>query len=204
MVSTPKAKVHILPFFIATGGEFIALYYWLIFFDAKRYALSTIVLWIGFLIERIAVIYWVKTHGVTPKVGSPQQSRLQALLHLLTITATEIVVWLAFFFVADRFGLLAAWVVLAIGEQLQHSWDLCLILGGKFSYYFFHGGLSLFITVVESTGGVALFYYCRHDQRWVGAGILLVALFIEHVVQAYIVLGEIKKLQQPQETPAQS
>ena len=48
-----------LPFVIATGGEFIGLFFWLQYWDAGSYILGAIVLWAGFITERIVVLGWV-------------------------------------------------------------------------------------------------------------------------------------------------
>ena len=52
-------KVNVLPFIVATLGEFTALYFWLWFFREEQYLLAVVILLAGFLAERIAVLYWV-------------------------------------------------------------------------------------------------------------------------------------------------
>ncbi|MEL6143309.1 MAG: hypothetical protein AAFU67_17030, partial [Bacteroidota bacterium] len=53
-------KTDILPFIIATLGEFVALYFWLYHLDLGQFYWANAILWIGFAIERTAVYLWIQ------------------------------------------------------------------------------------------------------------------------------------------------
>lgn len=53
-------KTDILPFVLATAGEFAALYFWLLFLDQGRWVLANVLLWAGFAVERTAVYLWIR------------------------------------------------------------------------------------------------------------------------------------------------
>ena len=185
-----------LPFIVATGSEFIGLYFWLYFLDQGgiNLLLATIMLSAGFLSERIAVLGWVKyfhtklqaqfgfTADGTAGSDIKQKSTAGALLHLFLICLSEITIWVAFVLVFDRWGWVPAFAVLMVGEQLQHSLDLALIARRPISVYI-PSGNALLITVLEGIGGIAWLWLLRHGQPQVGGAILLIGLSIEHVVQ---------------------
>jgi len=176
----PKRR---LPFIIATGGEFIALFFWFRFFNDGRYILATIVLFAGFLTERLAVLYWVKVNfGAQVGITGQHKTPLQRLVGLLAITVSEIFVWMAFFLAADHINLFVGGVILFIGEQLQHSWDLALLNGKRIADYLVHP-TAIVITVIEVSGGIALYHFYKSEQALLAGGIILVALAVEHVVQ---------------------
>ena len=188
-------KVNVLPFIIATFGEFTALFFWLWLFNDGYYLLAIAVLLAGFLAERLAVLYWVsQVFGAEIGITGSTKTPLQKAIGLLMITGSEIIVWSLWFF-ADRdlaapLGATAAFVIasliLIIGEQLQHSWDLALLNSKTIKDYFFHP-TAIFITVLECGGGILMLYFFKNDQRLIAAGIMLVALTIEHVVQGSLI-----------------
>lgn len=184
-----------LPFIVATGSEFLGLYFWLYFFDqgGAGYLLATFALSAGFLSERLAVLGWVKwfhqklemQYGFAADGKSGRdikQSMPSALLHLAFICLTEITIWVAFVLVYDRFGWVASFALLMIGEQLQHSLDLALIARRPISEYI-PSANALLITLLEGIGGIAWLWLVRHGQPQLGGAILLIGLSIEHVVQ---------------------
>ncbi len=91
-----------LPFVIATGGEFIGLFFWLAYWDAGSYLLATIVLWAGFITERVVVLCWVghfqgqmeaKYPGVSVDKSEKDfknKPKAQQLAHLGLICLSEI------------------------------------------------------------------------------------------------------------------
>lgn len=183
-----------LPFIVATGGEFLGLYFWLYLWDTGHPVLATLVLWAGFLTERIAVLGWVvyfhaKMAAKYPNQPPDQsasdiknQPKAQQLLHLLLICLSEISIWVAFVFVFERYGALAAFTVLLVGEQLEHSMELGLIAQRPISEYIPTWN-ALKITLLEAGGGIAWLWLARHQQPQVGGLIMLLGLTIEHVVQ---------------------
>ena len=208
-----------LPFIIATGSEFLGLYFWLYFFDqgGTGYLLATIALSAGFLSERLAVLGWVKyfhqklqaQYGFAADGTAGRdikQSLPSALLHLSFICLTEITIWVTFVLVYDRFGWVPAFAVLMIGEQLQHSLDLALIARRPISEYI-PSANALLITLLEGIGGISWLWLVRHGQPQVGGLILLIGLSIEHVVQGQRIKRDLASeyvaaQQQRQQAPA--
>ena len=185
-----------LPFLIATGGEFIALYFWLHFFDKQWFTTATIILWVGFLIERIAVLYWVKVNfGDNIGIAAKDKPWWKKLIGLLLICLSEITVWVTYVLVYDYFGILPAFAVIFIGEQLEHSLELGL-LAQKSMKTFIFSKQALMITLLEALGGIAWLYLVRHGQPQLGGAMMLLGLTIEHVVQGNAIkkkmLGEDK------------
>jgi hypothetical protein len=172
-----------LPFIIATGGEFVALYFWLHFFDQQEYLLATLTLWSGFLVERIAVLYWVKVNfGGNIGIAADHKPWWKKAIGLFLICLSEITVWVIFVYVYDRFGILPAFIVLFIGEQIEHSVELGLLAQRSWLKFVFSKSATM-ITLLEALGGIAWLYLVRHGQPQLGGAMILLGLTIEHVVQ---------------------
>ncbi len=204
-----------LPFFIATFGEWFALMGWLYFFDQtdflNKYVFSTIALWTGFMIERLTVVWWAKTNfGSGIGVTAAQIPAWKRFANLLLITLSEIIVWMLFVWIFDRFGtkpgdgtlqfqiagILAAVAILFVGEQLQHSYELHIMQQKPWGFYFWQAKTGL-ITFYETLGGFCWLYFNRLGKAggsflgmsgettlaWVGGLAMLAALGIEHVVE---------------------
>ncbi len=176
------ARAH-LPFVIATAGEFIALYFWLHYFDKQEYALATFILWLGFLVERVAVLYWVKVNfGSNIGIAADHKPWWKKAIGLFLICLSEITVWVIFVYVYDRFGIAPAFVVLFIGEQIEHSVELGLLAQSSWLKFIFSKSATM-ITLLEALGGIAWLYLVRHGQPQLGGAMILLGLTIEHVVQ---------------------
>ncbi len=177
---TLKAR---LPFVIATAGEFVALYFWLQLFEQSAYVSATLVLWAGFLVERIAVLYWVKVNfGGDIGIAADAKPWWQKLIGLLLICLGEITIWVGFVFAERYFGWPAAFAVLFVGEQIEHSVELGLL--SRTSWLeFVVSRQATAITVLETLGGVAWLYFVRQGQPQLGGLMLLIGLTIEHVIQ---------------------
>jgi hypothetical protein len=172
-----------LPFIVATGGEFVALYFWLYFWDRQAFVLATVLLWGGFLTERLAVLYWVKENfGGDRGIAADSKPWYEKLIGLGLICLSEISIWVIFVFVTDLFGYVAGAVVLFIGEQLEHSMELGLLAQKPMRSFIFTWSAT-FITVLEVAGGVAWLYLVRHGQPQLGGLCILAGLTVEHVVQ---------------------
>ena len=172
-----------LPFIIATGGEFIALYFWLYYFDLQHYALATLLLWTGFLVERVAVLYWVKVNfGDDVGIAAKKKPLWKKALGLFLICLSEITVWMLFVWTYDYIGFWPAFAVVFIGEQLEHSMELGLLSKTSMWKYVFSWDAT-FITVLEAFGGIFWLYLVRNGQPQLGGAMILLGLTIEHVVQ---------------------
>jgi hypothetical protein len=180
------------PFVVATGGEFVGLFFWLAYFDAGQYVLATIVLWAGFLTERYVVLNWTAAfrgllaaeYPDAPHYDSFQaMSPVQKLAKLLIITVTEISIWVTAVLVFDHVNWVAAFAILILGEQLQHSWELGLIASRPITDYI-PTWKALTITLLETVGGIIWIALVRHQQPQLGGLFILIGLSIEHVVQS--------------------
>jgi hypothetical protein len=180
------------PFVVATGGEFIGLYFWLAYFDANQYVMATIVLWAGFLTERVVVLKWTAAFRAELEAKYPNaphydsfqsMAPVQKLTKLLIITVTEISIWVTAVLVFDNYNWVAALAVLIAGEQLQHSWELGLIASRPIGDYIPTWN-ALKITLLETIGGIIWIGLVRHEQPQLGGLFLLIGLSIEHVVQS--------------------
>lgn len=181
---------------MATGGEFLGLYFWLAYFNAGQYVLATIVLWAGFLVERYVVLNWTaafrarlaEQYPTAPHYDSFQgMSTVQKLGKLMIITVTEITIWVTAVLVFEHVNWVASFAVLIAGEQLQHSWELGLIASRPITDYI-PTWKALTITLLESVGGILWIGLVYHEQPQLGGLFLLIGLSIEHVVQS----GKIK------------
>lgn len=192
-----KFKLTVLPFIIATAGEFMALFFWLKYFDqegAVSVAVATVILWVGFLIERITVVWWSHANFGAVKLPIPSTPKWIPLLWLLAITLSEIVVWTLFVLLYDRVNPVLAVAVLFLGEQAQHSYELHAMKSQSWSSQFFKLNTA-WITTLETVGGFAWLYCVRSKGEVLGmhldatmglvlgGAVLLLGLTLEHVVE---------------------
>jgi len=172
-----------LPGYIATGGEWIALYFWLIFFDQGSYLLATAVLWAGFLVERLSVWVWINfSFGDRLELPGDDKPGWEKLLGLFVICLSEILFWMIFVGVYDYFGMVPAFVVIFVGEQVQHSVELAVLADRNWKDFLFTRKAST-ITLFEALGGITWIYMARHGQPQIGGLLLLAGLTIEHKLQ---------------------
>ncbi|MGP0068416.1 MAG: peroxidase family protein [Isosphaeraceae bacterium] len=188
-------KVNVLPFMVATIGEFTALYFWLWFFWKEQYVIAVLILLAGFLAERLAVLYWVsQVFGAEVGITGSKKTPLQKVIGLLMITGSEVIVWSIWFFAARDLApsmgptasFLIASALLIVGEQLQHSWDLALLNAKRIRDYILNP-TTIFITALECGGGISMLYLFQQGLRWPAGIIMFVALAIEHVVQGSLI-----------------
>jgi len=212
-VNWQEFKIKKLPFYIATGGEFIALFCWLFFMERFSASggrwldaiLANVILWIGFMVERITVVWWAnKNFGDKVKLPVPKDPKWIFLLWMTAITVSEIIVWIAFreTYMCQTLVQYGAWVpvvlallILFVGEQLQHSYELHAMKGASWSSQFFKFNTAV-ITALETAGGAGFVFSFRNPQWFafagehqgavayaVGGAFMLLALGIEHVVE---------------------
>ena len=192
-----KFKLTVLPFFIATAGEFMALFFWLRYFDQKdtvSVIVATILLWTGFMIERITVVWWSHANFGPVKLPIPSTPKWIPAVWLLTITLSEIFVWSFFVLLYDYVNPVLAVAVLFLGEQGQHSYELHAMKAQTWSSQFFKLNTA-WITTLETVGGFAWLYCVRSKGEllgmhldestglWLGGAVLLLGLTVEHVVE---------------------
>jgi len=201
MPSLRQFRIGTLPFIVATGGEFIALYFWLFFWDRGSFLLASILLWLGFLTERVAVLYWVKENFGSRGIAADDKPWYAKLIGLGAICLSEISIWVVFVFVYDFVSPLAGFIVLFIGEQLEHSMELGLLAQKPMKSFIFTFSAT-FITVLEAVGGFLWLYGVRHGQPQLGGLALLVGLTIEHVVQGNAIKVKLQEQERAATAPA--
>lgn len=176
-------KSDILPFMIATVGEWIALYFWLDFIHQDSPIIANAFLWAGFIIERSAVLYWVRTvHNPASGIANVNYPFWQQALRIFGVTITEVLIWIIWLFLAGKFGHVAAGAALFVLMQLEHSWEMSLVKGTSIWSYI-GNTRTLIFTVAETLGGIGWLYYVLDGQHLIAGLILFIALSIEHVIQ---------------------
>jgi len=176
-------KLDVMPFIIATAGEFLALHYWLMFQDLDYLILANIILWAGFLTERIAVITWIqRVYRPKEGVASETTSVAKKAVRLVIVTLTEIVIWIVWLWLADEVDFWLAGAVLMVLMLAEHSMEMALLKKDDFWKYV--GNVrTIFFTVMEVAGGMGWLYLVREGEPVWGAIVLILGLSIEHVLQ---------------------
>lgn len=182
-MSETSFKLDIMPFVIATVGEFLALHYWLVFSDMNYFILANIILWAGFLTERFAVIGWIqRVYRPTVGIASKTTPAFFKAARLFVVTLTEIVIWIVWLWLADEVDFWLAGAVLMVLMLAEHSMEMALMKKDRFWKYV--GNLkTIFFTVMEVAGGMGWLYLVRQDEPVWGAIVLLLGLSVEHVLQ---------------------
>ncbi len=176
-------RTDILPFLIATIGEWVGLFYWLHFLDKDNFILANVILWGGFLVERIAVILWLRTvHRPAEGLASPSVSAGKVVVGIIAITLPEIAIWVIWLRLADGSGYLLAGVVLAILMLGEHSAELALVKRVS-PLSFVTKPATLFFTAMEVFPPLAWLYFVRNEQVVLGGAVLLIGLAIEHIIE---------------------
>ena len=164
-------------------GEWIALYYWLHFLDRDKLILANVILWIGFGIERTAVVLWLRTvHRPAEGLASPKTSPAVIVLSLIAITLPEVVIWVVWLSLAEGVGYLWAGLFLAVIMLAEHSVELGLVKKMN-PLSFVTDPATLFFTAMEVLGGIAWLYFVRQEQALLGGVLLFIGLSIEHIVE---------------------
>lgn len=184
-------RTDVLPFILATAGEFAALFFWLQYQDQGRFWLASGILWAGFLVERISVVTWIRAIYRRKEQVVVSTPILAAVFGLLAITLSEILIWVLWLALADgriALGLGAgtafavAAVVLMGLMQVEHSVEMGLLKRKSPRLYLLNPG-TIFFTFMEVAGAVAWLYFVRADRPLLGGLCLLIGLSIEHVLQ---------------------
>ena len=185
-------KTDILPFTIATLGEFGALYFWLYFLDQDRIILANIILWGGFGIERMAVYLWIRYIYRTKEGIVVPPSFFAVFFGLLFITLSEVLIWIVWLNFADGqfawadngflINTVTAGIILMILMWIEHSVEMGALRQKNPLIYFFKSN-TIFFTFMEVIGAVGWLYFVRTGSPILGAVCLLVGLSVEHIIQ---------------------
>lgn len=186
-------KTDVLPFIIATAGEFAALFFWLRFLDSGQFVLANVLLWAGFAVERLSVYLWIRYVYRSRKGRTVQQPLLLTVVALVMITLSEVLIWILWLALADgEIGAVAAaapatnmavaGVVLMVLMTLEHSVEMGALKQTS-PWGYVTSPSTLLFTLMEVVGAVGWLAFVRADRPVLGAVCLLVGLSIEHVLQ---------------------
>jgi hypothetical protein len=178
----------IVTFIVTTFGEFIAVYYWLLFFNEGHIALAITALLIGFIVERGAVVL----HFHLPAWVTDQKGKRSPILVILIfVTISEILTWIMMLQMSVHLSYIYGAVIFAILIHLIHSYEAKVILVGTMKASLLNPG-TITLSLVETFGAVGLVYFTAQQKPITGAGILLGSLLVEHTLQVVGLTAERK------------
>ena len=176
-------KKELLPFIIATIGEFIALHFWLTYLELGQFDLANILLWVGFGIECGSVAYWLKkVYRKNSGIISTQVPVWKQILGYTFITFTEIVIWVIWYKSIGPLGHVGAGILLYALMLLEHSGEMAAVKE-KSIWIYTKAFKTHFYTLMETLGAVGWMYFHSNDQPIIGIVCLIVGLSIEHIIQ---------------------
>ena len=176
-------KSDIVPFLIATFGEFTALFFWLRFQNNGQFWLAQAILWTGFIIERSAVILWLRyVNGKDDPTTIANGTPLKLAGAVITFTLVEIVIWTIWLNASNSLGALLGALALAAMIHSLHSLEMAVVKRTPLGAYFTNLN-TVFFSVMEISGGVLWLYFVRAGNEMAGAACLLAGLCVEHVIQ---------------------
>jgi hypothetical protein len=178
----------IITFIVTTFGEFIAVYYWLLFFNEGHITWAIAVLLIGFIIERGAVVlHFHLPFWITDQKGN----KSSILLILVFVTVSEILTWVMMLQMSVHLSYIYSAIIFAILIHLIHSYEAKVILVGTMKASLLNPG-TITLSLVETFGAVGLVYFTAHQKPMTGAGVLLGSLLVEHTLQVVGLTAERK------------
>lgn len=204
-------KTDVLPFIVATAGEFAALHYWLQLLDTQ-FLLANVVLWAGFAVERVSVYLWIR-YVYRTRGGQPRARSLFVVIPgLFLITLSEILIWILWVALADgtiggvaatpALNMTVAGIVLMVLMTIEHSVEMGALKRTNPLAYVTSPSTLLF-TFMEVAGAVGWLALVRAERPLLGAACLLVGLSIEHVLQGSDLRPDTEKTSPPAAAPAQ-
>ena len=178
----------VITFIVTTFGEFIAVYYWLLFFNEGHIIWATAVLLIGFIVERGAVVL----HFHLPAWVTDQKGNKSPILLLLVfVTVSEILTWVMMLQMSVHLSYVYGAIIFAVLIHLIHSYEAKVILVGTMKTSLLNPG-TITLSLVETFGAVGLVYFTAHQKPMTGARVLLGSLLIEHTLQVVGLTAERK------------
>ena len=176
-------KKDILPFLVATIGEWFALFYWLELRDRGELLLANILLWAGFLVERTAVILWLRyVHRSGTGIASSNTGFLKTAAAIVLITIPELIIWAAWLWVARNYGYGLAGAGLAVTMLFEHALELSLVKQVKLRF-FLTNPPTLFFTAMEVFAAIVWLILVEQGHSVAGGAVLLLGLTIEHIIE---------------------
>ena len=176
-------KKDILPFLVATIGEWFALFYWLKFQERGELLLANTVLWAGFLVERTSVILWLRyVHRSGTGIASSDTGFLKTAAAIVLITIPELIIWVGWLWLARSYGYWIAGAGLAVTMLFEHALELSLVKQVKLRF-FLTNPPTLFFTAMEVLAAVAWLILVDRGHGVAGGAVLLLGLTIEHIIE---------------------
>lgn len=203
----------IMLFAIASAGEFLGLVGWYLFhtlhpalwenvraalmgidagwvqtlvmrinwewFNTRHVIVASAILVGGFVIERYVVVLWLK---VPRKVITPAGNLRSLWLVLVGVTVAEMATWTIWLELAEAGEPWFGAAILVAGIHLVHSYEVALLKQTDLRPMLSDGGV-IFITVLESAGGVWALWLAARGGIWLPLGVMSGALVIEHIAQ---------------------
>lgn len=176
-------RTDVFPFIIATLGEFAALFLWLRFVRDGEILLAAIVLWTGFLVERIAVVLWMN-YVYRSLAGAPadQLPLKTGAIVLFGITLSEILIWLLWVWIAIEVNAILGLIVLNVLLLIEHSVEMAILKEEKPLAYIGDPKTIIF-TLFEGVSAAIWLELALNGQEILGGAIMLAGLSVEHVLQ---------------------
>jgi hypothetical protein len=176
-------KTDVIPFLIATIGEFVALHYWLLYMDIGYFILANVLLWAGFIVERGSVAMWIrKVYRPKEGITSEDVPFGKQLIGWFGITFSEILIWIIWFYAVEYTGNIVACIILYPLMLIEHSVELGLV---KRKNLLLHT-IDLkthFFTLMEVLAAALWIYFYQKGQIELAALALFTGLAIEHIIE---------------------
>jgi hypothetical protein len=149
------------------------------FLQSPHGLIAVLVLWAGFIVERLMVVIWL---NVPKRIITPGGQLRSRTLVLAGVTLAEIVVWVVWILVAEAHEPAFGTAVLFVGIHLVHSYEVALIKHRQFTPVLVSGEV-VFLTILEAVGGAGALWLAT--RGWTLFPLLLIglALLIEHIAQ---------------------
>lgn len=164
----------ILGFVLFTIVEIVALIGWLVLAlpEGGQVALGVAVLLVGMIIEHF-IAFKATMEGDLPTLG------------LIGISISETVLWVVWLLIVQSTGSAHVWAVifLFVTMFLQHGVEKNIFIGKPAFQDLLKTEVIVFTAVEVGAAGLWL-YFILEGQEILGAAILVVGIFVEHILQS--------------------
>lgn len=151
------------------------------FLQSPHLLLAIVILWAGFIVERVVVVSWLDL----PKlVFTPGGHLRRRWLVIGGVTVAEILVWLAWIALAERGEPAFAAAVLVLGIHVVHAYEVAVIKPCSLPAALRDPGV-IAITALEAGGGAWALSMASRGRVLYPLATIFGALLIEHLLQVY-------------------
>ena len=151
------------------------------FLQSSHLLLAIVVLWAGFIVERVAVVSWLDLPKLVFAPGGHLRPRW---LVIGGVTVAEILVWLAWIWLAEAGEPAFAAAVLVLGIHVMHAYEVAVIKPCSFPAALRDPGV-IAITALEAGGGVWALSMASRGRVLYPLATIFGALLMEHLLQVY-------------------